>query len=168
MILAPQKKWKDVAPIALLMADRLKTAESIRLACIVLYSARSFQECLDLLDRGRASFPHSELPNELARMKVSVQSELGLLPAAVADAEEIFQASATVANFLALARLYFTKGDLASLAIIARKHSRFEELNSTELLRLAATCPIRTGPSRSISGSERWPTRSRTQRSRRP
>jgi len=138
MILASQKKWKDAAPTALLMADRLKTAESIRLACIVLYNARSFQECLDLLDRGRASFPHSELPNELARMKVSVQSELGLLPAAVADAEEIFQASAIVANFLALARLYFTMGDLASLAILARKHSRFEELNSTELLRLAA------------------------------
>lgn len=138
MILASQKKWKDAAPIALLMADRLKTAESIRLACIVLYNARSFQECLDLLDRGRASFPHSELPNELARMKVSVQSELGLLPAAVAAAEEIFQASATAANFLALARLYFTKGDLASLAILARKHSRFEELTSTELLRLAA------------------------------
>ena len=71
-------------------------------------------------------------------MKISVQSELGLLPAAVAAAEQIFQASATAANFLALARLYFTKGDLASLAILARKHSMFEELTSTELLRLAA------------------------------
>jgi tetratricopeptide (TPR) repeat protein len=138
MILASQKKWKDAVPVALLMADRLKTAESIRLACIVLYNARSFQECLDLLDRGRSSFPHSQLPNDLARMKISVQSELGFLPAAVAAAEEIFQASATAANFLALARLYFTKGDLASLAILARKHSRFEELSSTELLRLAA------------------------------
>jgi hypothetical protein len=138
MILASQKKWKDAVPVALLMADRLKTAESVRLACIVLYNARSFQECLDLLDRGRSSFPHSELPNELVRMKISVQSELGLLPAAVAAAEQIFQASATAANFLALARLYFTKGDLASLAILARKHSMFEELTSTELLRLAA------------------------------
>jgi hypothetical protein len=138
MILASQKKWKDAVPVALLMADRLKTAESIRLACIVLYNARSFQECLDLLDRGRSSFPHSQLPNDLARMEVSVQSELGLLPSAVAAAEAIFQSSATAANFLALAHLYFTKGDLASLAILARKHARFEELTSTELFRLAA------------------------------
>ena len=140
MILASQKKWKDAVPVALLMADRLKTAESIRLACIVLGNARSFQEC-----SGSSwivgAFPfriYSQLPNDLARMKISVQSELGFLPAAVAAAEEIFQASATAANFLALARLYFTKGDLASLAILARKHSRFEELTSTELLRLAA------------------------------
>jgi len=138
MILAAQKKWKDAAPVALLMVDRLKTAESIRLACVVLYNARFFQECLELLDRGRSSFPHSELPSELMRMRVSVQSELGLLPAAVAAAEQVFQTSSTAANFIALAHLYFAKGDLASLAIFARRHSMFEELTSTELLRLAA------------------------------
>ena len=116
---------KDAAPVALLMVDRLKTAESIRLACVVLYNARFFQECLELLDRGRSSFPHSELPSELMRMRVSVQSELGLLPAAVAAAEQVFQTSSTAANFIALAHLYFAKGDLASLAIFARRHSMF-------------------------------------------
>ena len=138
MVLAAQKKWKDAEPAAFLMAERLKTAESIRLACVVLYNARSFQACLDLLERGRSSFPHAELPSELTRMKIAAQSELGLLPAAVAAAEEVFKASSTAANFIALAHLYFAKGDIASLAILARKHSIFEELGSTELLRLAA------------------------------
>jgi hypothetical protein len=138
MVLGVRGRWKEAEPLALKMAARIETAEAVRLAAVILHNAGSFKECLELIENQRSVFPHSQLPNEMVRLTISARRELGLLPSAIAAAEHLFRLKPTVAHFLALADLYFEKGDISSLALFARKHDRFEDLLSIDSLRLAA------------------------------
>jgi len=138
MVLGAHRRWKEAEPLAPKLALRIGTAEAVRLAAVILYHAGAFKRCLELLEDRRSVFPHSQLPNEMVRLSISARRELGLLPSAIAGAEDLFRLNPTLIHFLALADLYFEKGDIPSLALFARKHDRFEDLSSTDLLRLAA------------------------------
>jgi hypothetical protein len=138
MVLGAHGRWKEAEPLAPKMAARIGTAEAVRLAAVILHNAGSFKACLELIENQRSAFPHSQLPSEMVRLSISAKRELGLLPSAIAAAEDLFRLKPIVAHFLALADLYFEKGDIPSLAVFAKKHDRFEDLFSTDLLRLAA------------------------------
>ena len=138
MVLAAHQRWKEAEPLAPRLAARIGTAEALRLSAVILHNAGAFKASLELLDNQLSVFPRSQLPNEMVRLSISAKRELGLLPSAVAEAEDLFRLNPSMIHFLALADLYFEKGDIPSLALFARKHDRFIDLAAADLLRLAA------------------------------
>jgi tetratricopeptide (TPR) repeat protein len=137
MILATLKRWKEAEPLAREMVRSVQTAEAVRLACGILYNAQSLMACLEILDQYRSVFPRSEIPTELIRLRIAAQRGLGLLHLAVPAAEDVLKLDPSRSNFLALENLYLEKGDFASLVLLAKRHEKFEDLTSMDLLRLA-------------------------------
>ena len=68
---------------------------------------------------------------------LAARRELGLLPAATADAEDLFRREPSTSHFRFLSDLYFEKGDFASLVVLARQHEQFTDLSSIDLLSLS-------------------------------
>lgn len=137
-LLASLGQWREAVDWARRLPDLIGTADVVVLAAKVLYNATERQEALELLEVRRSLFPRSQLPAEMRRLRLILQRELGLLPAATAGAEELFLSEPSRAHFCLLGDLYFEKGDFASLAILARRHQQFRDLTSIEILRLAA------------------------------
>ena len=136
-VLASLDRWREALPIARTLSDRIRTADAVALSCITLFNNKQHRECLQTLDVHRRVFPHAELPSEMRRLRLAVQRALGLLPAATADAEELFRREPSTSHFCFLSDLYFEKGDFASLAVLARQHEQCPDLNSSDLLRLS-------------------------------
>src|SRR5204863_531191 len=116
-VLASQERWNEAAPLAPQLVKEIGTAEALSLACIVLHNNKEFTVCLEFLEGHRGVFPHGELPIHLHRLKVSAERELGMLPSATADAEELFRREPVRTNFRILADLYFEKGDFSGLEV---------------------------------------------------
>jgi hypothetical protein len=151
-VLAAEKRWQEAKSTAQVMVDRISTVEALSLACLILYNAMEYEECLRLLDDRRAIFPHSQLPTELRRMRVYAQRQLGLLPKARADAEELFKNEPSKTHFLILADVFFHEGDFSSLALLGRKYEQFEDLSAEDLLRFA----MRVGDTDRSTAIEHW------------
>jgi len=144
-------RWDQAANLAESIPTQVGTADALGLACTVLYNARRFEKCLYLLDANRSLLPQAKLPAYLQKLRVAAQRELGLLPAAAAEAEDLFSADASKEHFIMLADLYFEKGDLPSLVQLATQHKQFE-LSIIELLRLA----IRVSDDNKLVAIELW------------
>ena len=136
-VYASCERWQEALPIARTLPDLIRTPEAVALSCIALYHAKQHEECLRTLDTHRGVFPHAELPNEMRRLRLAARRELGLFPSATADAEDLFRREPSTNHFHLLSELYFEKGDFASLVVLARRHERFPDLRSSDLLRLS-------------------------------
>ena len=134
---AYEKDWSYVAQRAELLANDIGTADAIRLAAIAAFNKDCFDLCLALLEAGRKAFPNQKLPNELRRLRVLSHHRLGTLPAAVLEAESLAQEEPTIQNIVALAQIYFDKGDFKRLTIIARQLSDRTDLSAEQVLRIA-------------------------------
>lgn len=134
---AQRQDWDYVADRAKLLIERFATSEVVRLGAIAAYNAHQFDFCLSLLDDHRELFRHQRLPAELRRIRVYCQRALGILPEAIVELETLVREEPTKDNLLALAQLYFDKGDLKGLAIIARQLSGRSDLTVEESLRIS-------------------------------
>jgi hypothetical protein len=114
-LLAGLGRWSDAATVAKTLPSRVGTAESLRLACATLYNAKAYTDALAMLDAHRAVFSHAELPNDMRRLRLLAQRQLGMLPTAAAEAEDLFGREPSRAHFSLLADLYFQKGDFGAL-----------------------------------------------------
>ena len=128
-----QKDWAYVAERAKLLIDEIGTAHTVRLVAIALYNCEQYRLCMATLDANVDLFLHRKLPSELRRIRVRCQQLLGL-PAALSDAELLVQEEPSPENLLALAALYFDRGDLRNLAIVARKIYTQSGLTTEQLL----------------------------------
>jgi hypothetical protein len=73
----------------------------------------------------------------LRRVQTFCQSAVGILPEAIAEAEALVGDSPTTPNTLALARLYFSEGDLKSLVVISRRLNDATDLTPEYRLELS-------------------------------
>jgi hypothetical protein len=135
-VLARQQAWPPIADRAQQLVDEVGTSTALRLAAIAAYEAERFALCLTLLDDHAPLFAQHKLPGELRRLRVLCQHALGI-PQALTEAETLAREEPTVENRLALAQLYFTHGDLKSLALLARQLSAIPDVHAEALLRMA-------------------------------
>lgn len=149
---ASAERWEEAAALAPQLVSEVGTAECLSLACVALHNSRQFAQCLQILESNRHFYPHGELPTQLHRVKVSAERELGLLPAATVDAEDLFRREPTRTHLRILADLYFEKGDFNALVLLARKHLQFMDLGVRELLQFA----MRIADSERLVASELW------------
>ncbi len=137
-LLAHVGRWKDAERMAEGLLECMPTTEAFRLVCNIYYECRSFSQCLHILDTKRFVFPGGELPSAFVRMRISANTELGNVPAAIQSCKEVLELEPTVEHYLALANLYLAAGDFISLGALAARHEQFLDLTSDDLLRLAA------------------------------
>lgn len=130
-----QQDWDYIAERAEQLVKEIGTSEALRLAVFAAHNAGRFELCLKLLDNHRNFFSQQKLPAELRRMRVSCLHVLGLIPEAIAETETL---EPTTEHLLGRSNLYFLKGDLKSLVLIARKLSRQSDLTSEQALKLAS------------------------------
>lgn len=136
-VMAQQQDWSYVADRAEELVEKIGTDEALRLAAIAAYHSDRFRLCLELLDEHRDLFVQRKLPDDLRRIRSLSQSALGVLPIAVVEAEALVEESPTLPNLIALAQLYFAKGDLKSLAVISRRLDSTSDLPPEYCLELS-------------------------------
>jgi tetratricopeptide (TPR) repeat protein len=136
-LMAHRKNWDYIAERALDLIQKVTTSEVLRLAAIASYNAKRFELCLRLLDDFRNLFPNQKLPNELRRLRVLVTQAVGSLPEAIAEQEALVHDEDTTPNLLKLAQLYFEKGDLKGLSIVARDLVVRDDLEPDDALQVA-------------------------------
>lgn len=135
-LMAQQQEWEYVADRAELLVEEFGTGEALRLATIAAHNAGRFALSLRLLDENQELFGQ-KLPIELRRIRISCQRNLGILPEAITEAEILALEESTVDNLLNLAQLYFDKGDLRGVTIVAQKLVDHPNLDSESSLRIA-------------------------------
>ncbi len=136
-VMAQQQEWSYVADRAEELVEKIGTDEALRLAAIAANYSDRPRLCLRLLDQHRDLFVQRKLPDELRRIRALSLSAIGVLPIAVVEAEALVEESPTLPNLIALAQLYFAKGDLKSLAIISRRLNRMSDLPPGHCLELS-------------------------------
>jgi tetratricopeptide (TPR) repeat protein len=136
-LMAQQQNWAYVADRAEQLVEEFATSEVLRFAAIATYNDQRFDLCLRLLDDHRELFRHRRLPGELRRIQAFCQHALGILPEAIVELEALTREEPTTENLLAVAQLYFAKGDLKRLALVARQLNRQPDLAAEPSLRIA-------------------------------
>jgi len=133
-LMAQQQKWDYIAAHAQQLIDEIGTSEALRLAIIGTYNVNNYAKCLEYLDEYQGFF--KQLPTELRQLKIDCQSLQGILLKAVTDAEKLASDEPTTQNLVNLTKVYFNKGDLKSLAIVARQFINRSDLSTRQLLEI--------------------------------
>lgn len=136
-LMAKQGQWGVIADHATQLIEEINTARAVELAAGGAFNVRRYELCRQLLDQYRHIFQHQVLPNQLRRMHVICQLQLGDLAAAVMEAELLIRDEATIDNILCLAQVYFERGDLNRLAVVARQLYMREDVPAVSLLETA-------------------------------
>lgn len=125
---ATQQDWLYIAENSRTLFGYFETAEVLRLAAIAAFNTGDFQLCLRLLNDNLHLFPKSKLPPQLRRMHILCQREMGILPQAILDAEDLASEIPTLENFIPLINLYVMKGDFKRLVLTAHQLESFPNL----------------------------------------
>lgn len=140
-LMAWRKQWVYVADRVEQLVAELGTSEAVRLAVIATYQAKRLDYCLELLDHYQYYFKHGKLPAELRRIRVFCLADKGSLQEAITEADALAREEPIAENLLPLAQLYFTKGDLKGLAIVARQLDYLPHLSAESSLHIARLVP---------------------------
>ncbi|MEW5925910.1 MAG: hypothetical protein AB1941_00350 [Gemmatimonadota bacterium] len=143
---ADAEQWAFIAERSEELVERVATAEAVRLAVIAHFNAGAFDSALALLDGHLDLFRQRRLPPDLRRVRVRVQEALGVLPAAIMEAEALAREEPTSENLLELVRVYAFKGDLRGAVWVARRLKDRADLSPADALRLAATLHVEDMP----------------------
>ncbi|MCC6191858.1 MAG: hypothetical protein IT318_22750 [Anaerolineales bacterium] len=137
MLMHHLHKWGYVSDHAEEFAQVVGTCASAEVAIAAAFNAHQYELCLRLLNSSIVLFPHQALPNELQHVRIQCFHALGMLSAAIDSAEHLASEGETSSRLLHLAQLYFEKGDLQAMVIVARRLYQREDLSSEEALQLA-------------------------------
>lgn len=127
-------KWDYIAKNGKQLVEEFGTSEALRLAAIAYHNCRRFEDCLQLLDGHYELFPGKRLPNDLRVLRVNCQREIGAIPDAIWEAEDLVRENPSGDNLLNLIQLYFDKGDLKKLAVTARQLLDIPEISQHHLI----------------------------------
>jgi tetratricopeptide (TPR) repeat protein len=130
-------EWDYIALHEKTLIRSVMTSEALRLAAIALFNKGQFERCLNLLDDNRYFFTSNVLPQDLRRMRINCQIELGLLPQALREAEEVAMNDPSFENLMSLFEAQITHGDRWGMIGTARKLVLCQDANSSGLLRAA-------------------------------
>ncbi len=136
-LMAEQQKWDYIAEHAKQLIEKIGTSEAVRLAIIGTYNAKQYARSLELLNEYQGFFKQRKLPNQLRQLKINCQCSLGILPKAVIEAEKLANDDPTTQNLIYLAEVYFIKGDIKNIAIVARKLRDCPDITTKQLLKIA-------------------------------
>ncbi len=136
-IRARQGKWDEVARLARQLAESVGTGEAARLAITSTFNAGLTQECLDLIDRYADWFGAGRPPRDVRQIRILCLRDLGIVPKAISEAEDLVRDEPSVDNLSSLATLYAAVGDLKKLIPIARRLLADEKAPTTLLVSLA-------------------------------
>jgi hypothetical protein len=148
-IKAYSKDWDYVADRASELIDKVKTLDALLLAVNGSWQAKRPKQCFDLLNEHQTFFADTILPDNLLHIRVHCQAQLGLLPQAVAEAEDMLSKRDTIENLLTLMELELRHGNLRKFAILGKRllhrldvqpinllwAARFTQLEDRELAR---------------------------------
>ena len=129
--------WTYIADHADVLLAGLQTAATLRLVAEATYSVQQYDRCLALLEEYRLLFPHGSLPSELRLVRAMCLRAVGVISEAIAEAESLARTDPSSPTLLALAQLYFDKGDLWRLTGVARQLIGRADLAPRDALRLA-------------------------------
>lgn len=136
------RAWDTAAAHAETLVEAIASAESVRLAALVVYNADRFELCIRLLDEHRDRFPHGKIPPELRAVRARALRGRGELRDAVAEAEEVAREQPYIENELALAQMLLEKGDLPRLVALARRIAERTDLDADSALRVARVIAV--------------------------
>jgi hypothetical protein len=134
---ARAKEWSASANHVQELVEQIPTPEVLRLAAFCAHEAGRFSLCVKLLRDGKTLYPQGRIPADLRRMRVHCQIELGLLPAAIDEAERLAREDPSLQNLIGLAQVYLSKGDFRRLCLTAHDILLLDQVPSEVLLRLA-------------------------------
>jgi len=134
---AGAKSWSSAADRGRELLQQIPTAEVLRLVAFCAHEARRYSLCLEILGDSKTPFARTRMPAELRQMKVHCQIELGLLPAAVKEAERLAREEPSLQNLIGLAQAYLSIGDFRHLCATAHDILRMDQVPLVVLLRLA-------------------------------
>ncbi len=130
--------WAYVADRADLLVSRCATEAALRLAATAADHAGRDDLCLRLLDGHLDLFAGRRPPADLRRLRVAALRAQGVLVEAAAAAETLAHEEPTTSNILSLMQIYADQGDLASLALVARRLDGRADLPPTQALRVVS------------------------------
>ena len=134
---AQAKAWSSAADRGRELFQQIPTPEVLRLVAFCAHEAKRYSLCLEILNDTRSPFTGARMPTELRQMKVHCQIELGLLPAAVNEAERLAREEPSLHNLMGLTQAYLSIGDFRRLCVTAHEILRVDQVPSHVLLRLA-------------------------------
>ena len=137
MLKAQQGDWGFIASHAEELVEAIGTAEALHLATIGVFNNKQPELCLHLIRRYRHFYSQGRLPDDLTRIQVWCNEELGNLPAALDEAERLAQHRPTIEHLGNLARLYTNVGNWAGLVNVARKLNGLPDVPQELSLQLA-------------------------------
>ena len=129
--------WAYVAEHADALLTDLQTVVTIRLVIDATYTTHQYDRCLAFMDNHVHLFSRSTLPSDLRIVRAICLRGFGVISEAIMEAEAVAHNDPSPSNLLTLAHLYYDKGDLWSLASIARKLLASANLSAVDALRLA-------------------------------
>lgn len=134
---AKAKAWSSAADRGRELLQQIPTPEVLRLVAFCAHEAQRYSLCLEILNESRSLFAGARIPSELRQMKVHCQMELGLLPAAVSEAERLAREEPSLPNLVGLTQTYLSIGDFPRLCVTAHDILRMDQVPPDVLLRLA-------------------------------
>ena len=130
-------EWSYISERVYELINTVRTHAAVELAAKAAWQSNKPELCLKILNDNAYMFLHGTLPIELHRLKIYCQSRLGLLPQALAEAEELFNRDSSTENLLALMEMQFRKGDLKGLTNSANELCNRSDAKCVDLLRVA-------------------------------
>lgn len=135
---AKHSDWVSAADRSKELVRLIPTAEILRLTAYSAYKAERYSLCLELLKEGELAFAGSNLPGDLRKLRVNSQRELGLLPAALFEAERLAQDDPSLENLMGLVRGCLSAGDFRRLCLAAESILSLERVPAESLLIVSA------------------------------
>lgn len=118
--LTTQSKWDEFTQIASTLIEEVGTGSIVEFVVKGIYNAKRYAYCIELLNKHSNLFPDGRLPKGMQYLRLDCQHALGILPAAITEAEKLFREEPSTAHLMKLLWLYYESGDLKKLAVEAR------------------------------------------------
>lgn len=143
--LAIADRWADIVPWIGTLADRIGTAEAVRIAAFAAGNSGDARQALALIDHYRVASGLDRLPVDLRRLRAAALLKSGDTAGGLREAAELAVTSGDPADLLLQAELAFRIGDLAPAELALRTPAVMNALPATHAAqwagRLASTAP---------------------------
>lgn len=134
---AQMNQWDYIVEKADDLVTLVGTIYGVRLAAISAYNAGAYDKCLEILDKNLHVFPGKKISSELLRLRAMALQSAGMLTEAMKDAERLVGENPTTENFLLLANIQYSLGNIRSVVTIAQNLLDRTDLSVQQALQLA-------------------------------
>jgi len=119
------------------LIDALGTPAVVYLIADSAWQAKEYKTCLKVIERCRTLFPKGVLPHDLRRLSVICERELGFLPEALQEVEDLVATTGSTRDIVTLMQIQLDYGDLTGIRECARKLVGKDDALPVDLLNAA-------------------------------